>query len=85
MVFRFHVAARQEAINAIADAEIIAVLQLLHARRHIVHKGAVGALEIDGEVAFHAGLNAGMPARHRVVVDANLTIVAAADDHGRFT
>ena len=44
VVLRLDVAAGQEAINAIADAEIVAVAKPLRLGRHVVNEGAVRAL-----------------------------------------
>ena len=76
VILALDVAAREEAIDAVADAQIIAVLELVHRGRHVVDEGAVGALQIDGVVAVGAGLDAGMAARDGMVVDADVAIAA---------
>ena len=45
-----------------ADPQVIAVLQLAHGCRCVVHEGAVGALEIDGIIAVGPRQNAGVTA-----------------------
>ena len=83
VVLGLDVAAGQEAVDAVADAQVIAVLELADGGRHVVDEGAVGALQIDGVVAVGAGLDAGVAARDGMVVDADVAVVAAAEDHGR--
>ena len=82
VIFVLDVAAHEEAIDAVADAQIIAVLELVHGSGHVVDEGAVGALQIDGVIAVDAGLNAGVPARHGMIVDADVAIAAPAQHHG---
>src|SRR5437868_5832426 len=50
VVFGFHVAAGQEPVNAIADAKVIAILELGYGGRHVVDKRAIGALQIDSVI-----------------------------------
>src|SRR5262249_55495503 len=45
-------------------------------------EGAVGALQVHRVVAVGARLDAGVSARDRVVVDADIAVVAASEDHG---
>ena len=82
VVFRFQVAAGQEAIDAVAHPQIVAVLQAIHGHLLVVDEGAVGALQIDGVIAVGAGLNPGMAARHGVIVDVDVGLGAPADDQG---
>jgi len=76
-------AASEEAIDAVADAQIIAVSQFADGSRSVVDEGAVGTLQIDGIIAVGAGLDTSMAARYRMIVDANVAVVAAAQDHWR--
>src|ERR1043166_6940545 len=80
VVFRLDVAAGQEAIDAVAHAEVVAVLELVHGGGDVVDVGAVGRLEIDGVVAVGAGLDAGVATAYRVVVDADLAVAGTAED-----
>src|SRR5262249_46398782 len=79
-VFGLDIAAHEEAVDAVADAEVVAILELVHGGGHVGDGGAVGALQVDGVVAIGAGLNAGVAARHGGIGDADLAVVGAADD-----
>ena len=83
VVLRLDVAAGQEAVDAVADAQVIAVLELADRGGHVVDEGAVGALQIDGVIAVGPGLDAGVAARDGMIVDADVAVVAAAQDHRR--
>ncbi len=80
VIIRLDIAAAQEAVDAIADAQVIAVFQAAFRGRHVVDKGAVHTLQIDGIVGVAAKLDADMAARHRVVVNENIAFIAAADN-----
>src|SRR5262249_21726948 len=83
VVIGLDVAAGQEAVDAVAHPQVVAVLELAHRGRRVVDEGAVGALQVDGVVAVGARLDAGVAAGDGVVVDADVRVVAAADDQGR--
>ncbi len=85
VILRLDIAADEEAVNAIADAEVVAVLELVHRRGDVVDVRAVGALQVHRIVAVGARLNAGVSARHRMIVDADFAVAGAADDDGLFT
>src|SRR5262249_47559616 len=78
VIFGLDVAAGEKAIDAVADAKIIAVVELADGNAQVVDEGAVGALQIDGVIAVDARLDAGVAARDGVIVDANVAVVAAA-------
>src|SRR5262249_44136847 len=68
VVLGFDVAAGQEAVNAVANPQIIAVVYQDGAGdRPVVDKRAVGAYQVGDEYAVLRRLNARMLARHRVV------------------
>jgi len=83
VVLRLDVAAGQEAIDAVSDPQVVAVLELADRRGNVVDEGAVGALQIDRVVAVRPGLDTGVAARYGMVVNADVAVVAAAQDHGR--
>src|SRR5262249_57683078 len=83
VVLSLDVAAGQVAVDAVAHPQVVPVLELADGRRHVVDEGAVGALEVHGVVAVRPGLDAGVAARDRVAVDADVAAVAAPQHHGR--
>ncbi len=83
VILRLDVAAGEVAIDAVADAQVVAVLQLADGGGHVVDEGAVGALQVDGVVAVRPRLNPSVAARDGVVVDADVTVVAATQDDRR--
>ena len=82
VVFGLDVAAGEKAINAIADAQVIAIFELAHGRRCIVDKGAVGALQVDGIVAVGSREDAGVAAGYGMVLDLQVAVIVAADHQG---
>src|SRR5262249_6080206 len=82
VVLGLDVAAGEVAVDAVADAQVVAVFEPGAQGRRVVDEGAVGALQVSDVVAVGAGLDAGVAARHRVVVDAQVAVAGAADDYG---
>ena len=80
VILGLDVAACEKSIDAVADAQTIAVAQWCRAFDHaIIDKCAVGAAQIaDGDAAL-GGLDAGMATRNRVIMDADIAIFATAD------
>ena len=80
VVLGLDVAAGQEAVDAVADAQVVAVLeQPGSVELLVVDERAVGALQVADVVASSVRLDAGVAARDGVVVDADVAVVAAAE------
>ena len=80
VVLGLDVAAGQEAVQAVADAEIIAVGQRGVLRGRVVDERPVGALQVGDHVAVDVQVEPRVTARDRMVEDGDVAIVAAAQD-----
>ena len=80
VILGLDVAAGEIAKDPVADAKVVAILELVHGGRAIVDEGAVGALQVHGVMAIEARVNADVPARDRRVVNLQIAVGIAADD-----
>jgi hypothetical protein len=76
------VAARKVAIQVIPNTEVIAVAQLLPPGPHVIDERAVGAIQIEDLVALRRGLESGVPAGHRLIVDPHAALAVAPEQQG---
>src|SRR5580704_3454667 len=80
VVFSLDIAPGEEAIDAVADAQTVAVLKGGGPFNHaIVDKGAVGAAQIGNGDAALRRFDTSMATRNSVVLDADVAIFAAAN------
>ena len=82
MVFRLDIAAREDAVDAVADPQVVAVVQDVADDRRVVDERPVGADEILGDVPLGGRLDARVLPRDGVVVDVDGAVHPAADHHG---
>jgi hypothetical protein len=84
VVRRLDVVPGQKAVDAIADAHVVPILQARRSRHLVVDIGSVGALEVANEVSIAVVVNSGVVARNRRVLNAHLTVGPPADCQRRF-
>ena len=80
VVIGLDIAAGQEAVQAVADPEVVAIGQRGPFRGRVVDEGPVGALQVRGQITVDVQVEPRMAARDREIVDGDVTVIAAAQD-----
>ena len=80
VVIGLDIAAGQEAVQAVADPEVVAIGQRGLFRGRVVDEGPVGAFQVRGQITVDVQVEPRVAARDREIMDGDVTVIAATQD-----